>query len=556
MLPRAVVHHGAARAAPPEEEESRHEEEEERGPAEKGGWLRRFCGRGLFREIWRSRYVTLRGEHLLISDKEVRAERRPGEVLDLVLYDRSEEIRRPRSRSKKDLSRFTLIHCPTSAPTVPNLVFLAVSPEEKESWVNHLNAAIIRAKNHTLDQVTVEEDGGLIHPTRDRVRIPHSRRPPSRAHLLTIIMGCNFQAMLTLDLVEEEDFRVDLEPGPGGQEVKGRQRSCTDASHLRLSSRETRVTTGSLPRGSERSWGKQCPEAPPTTRTQLAQCRSRCASMDQVLSSRPARMRSEFRAQGGGQGGAPLQSLIAQKMQRAQELLEEMRLQFPLTDRSPRSRSSDSPRLRGKEARSRGGRESPRSKARRNHSPCLPSSPLLPSSPRLAPSSTRLPSSPCLPSSYSPQPNTPVLAKQSTSSLLLGPEDLDSPPLSNCKASPTSSLSSKASMISCTSPPLSPPSLRSKEEHEQEQSEECEVACQRAEAVRLLQEAVCSWKEAQEVLQEVRELQSQTLRRQRRRTYEKMASLPTATTASPPGDAAEGEDSVTLQVEEDQSETN
>lgn len=36
---------------------------------------------------------------------------------------------------------------------VPNLVFLAVSPEEKESWVNALNVAIVKAKNRVLDEV-------------------------------------------------------------------------------------------------------------------------------------------------------------------------------------------------------------------------------------------------------------------------------------------------------------------------------------------------------------------------------------------------------------------
>lgn len=36
---------------------------------------------------------------------------------------------------------------------VPNLVFLAVSPEEKESWINVLSAAITRAKNRILDEV-------------------------------------------------------------------------------------------------------------------------------------------------------------------------------------------------------------------------------------------------------------------------------------------------------------------------------------------------------------------------------------------------------------------
>lgn len=38
---------------------------------------------------------------------------------------------------------------------VPNLVFLAVSPEEKESWVNAFNVAIIKAKNRILDEVWV-----------------------------------------------------------------------------------------------------------------------------------------------------------------------------------------------------------------------------------------------------------------------------------------------------------------------------------------------------------------------------------------------------------------
>lgn len=41
----------------------------------------------------------------------------------------------------------------TSLSQVPNVVFLAVSPEEKELWVNAINAAIIRAKNRVLDEV-------------------------------------------------------------------------------------------------------------------------------------------------------------------------------------------------------------------------------------------------------------------------------------------------------------------------------------------------------------------------------------------------------------------
>lgn len=35
-------------------------------------------------------------------------------------------------------------------------MFLAVSPEEKESWINVLNTAITRAKNRVLDEVSTD----------------------------------------------------------------------------------------------------------------------------------------------------------------------------------------------------------------------------------------------------------------------------------------------------------------------------------------------------------------------------------------------------------------
>lgn len=79
--------------------------------------------------------------------------------------------------------------------------------------------------------------------------------------------------MLTLDLVAEEDaFFPDYdgdsqeswengfpaEPQRGGSSGVGvRQRADTDVSKLRVTSKEPKVKTGSLPRGSERSWGKQ-----------------------------------------------------------------------------------------------------------------------------------------------------------------------------------------------------------------------------------------------------------------------------------------------------------
>lgn len=42
-------------------------------PPEKVGWVRKFCGKGIFREIWKNRYVVLKGDQLYISEKEVGA---------------------------------------------------------------------------------------------------------------------------------------------------------------------------------------------------------------------------------------------------------------------------------------------------------------------------------------------------------------------------------------------------------------------------------------------------------------------------------------------------
>ncbi|XP_072227076.1 pleckstrin homology domain-containing family O member 1-A isoform X2 [Leuresthes tenuis] len=618
---------------------------------EKVGWIRKFCGRGIFRELWRSRYVILRGDHLYISDKEVKDERKAQEVFDLADYERSEELRKAKSRSKKNHSRFTVLRCRQPGNTVPNLVFLAVSPEEKESWINALNVAIVKAKNRILDEVTIEEDSALAHPTRDRAKIPHGRRLPTKGHLMAA--STSSHGMLTLDLVAEEDgfcpdydddldeswensFRVDLQKGGSG----GRQRAGTDVSKLWVTSKEPKVKTSSLPRGSERSWGKQshletskCQQVQAQSQTPQPgkrfsmQGRSRCASMDEVLSSRPAMIRSEFRSAlrrcpteeeaGGGALAQPvgqLQSLIAQRMQRAQELLEEMRLQelqkakaererggsstylkgiesprlhhlrgsdSPQSSRSsgsPRSRSSDSPRLRGKDSPRMRGRESPRSKAKKNRSkgtdsprsrrsnspaakatdsPRLKNSPHLTDSPR-SKSSDTVHCSPNLKASFSfssnKQENSPVQKTPELSSCIKGSEssqvkgsdsprgsETDSPRLGSMKESSCHSqnfliVSGSFDSSQPKTPDkhgLSPPLPAS-----QLSEDDLEVERRRAEAERLLEEAVSSWKEAQEVLQEVKELQSQTLRRQRRRTYEKMttsaaaAGLPTGTAAA------------------------
>ncbi|XP_061123538.1 pleckstrin homology domain-containing family O member 1-A-like isoform X2 [Syngnathus typhle] len=560
---------------------------------DKFGWLRKFCGRGIFRELWRNRYVVLRGEHLFISDKEVRDERKSAEVLDLGDYERSEELRRAKSRSKKNHSRFALIRCRRPGNKVPNLLFLAVSPEEKESWVNALNVAIVKAKNKVLDQVTMEQDV-LVHPTRDRAKIPHGRRLPTRGHLMTVASS-SCHGSLTLDLVAEEEggfsecdgaswenvsgagFSGELAAAGGG----GRQRSGTDVSKLRVRTEEPKMKTGSLPRGSERSWGKhsqletskvhksqqvlqnQSRTPQPGKRSGIAG-RSRCASMDEVLSSRPAMIRSELRRAlgrrpAGEEGGASvqpvgqLQSLIAQKMQRAQELLEEIRLQelqrakaeqefgkgvesprlrhlragdspHSRASSSPRSRSGDSPGQRRRDSPRSRARDSPRSKGRKNRRSRDVDSPRS----RGSPSPARLSDSPLNKTS---EPSAEVSRLPASPQDALGPDGgtADLPPClhggddSSC-AGQNKSKSLSESLDGCQS--KTPPKPKQDEE---------ELLKRHAEAERLLMEAMCSWQEAQEVLQEVKELQSHTLRRQRRRTYEKM----TPSTATSP--QAEGE---------------
>ncbi|XP_062302168.1 pleckstrin homology domain-containing family O member 1-A [Osmerus eperlanus] len=601
---------------------------------DKVGWIRKFCGKGIFREIWKNRFVILRGDHLYISEKEVKDERKVQEVFDLADYERSEELRKAKSRSKKNHSRFTLLRCRQPGNTAPNLMFLAVSPEEKESWVNALNLAIVKAKNRILDEVIIQEESVLVHPTRDRAKIPHGRRLPTRGHLLAVA-STSSDGMLTLDLVHEEDgfYQEDIEAGFWGRgyrvdqdrhRTKGRQRAGTDVSKLRVTSREPRVKTGSLPRGSELSWGRHGtnhldghpqnqaqahPQARPQPQAQSRtpqpgkrmsiQGRSRCASMDEVLSSRPVRSRSDLRphpreegvqagpvAQAEGPPVGQLQSLIAQKMQRAQELLEEMRLQELQRARgggdsaylkgidsprlhhlrgsdsprsrssgsSPRSRSSDSPRLRGKDSPRLRGKDSPRVKGKRSRSKATDSphskggdSPVLKGSdsPRLRGSdSPRLGSfdlsrpgesdsgqrapdspqagedtessarrsedspgmkgtdSPCLRGSDSPRSNDSNSLPKGKESLGAAGKDLraqDSPSLKGCD----SPHAKRVDSLACKAPPPG--------------GETYEVERRRAEAEQLLEEAVSSWKEAQEVLEEVKELQTQTLRRRRRR---------------------------------------
>lgn len=272
-------------------------------PPEKVGWIRKFCGKGIFREIWKNRFVVLRGDQLFICEKEVKELGRADEVLDLSDYERCEEIRKNKSRSKKNHSKFRMQRCSSPGNTVPNLVFLAVSPEEKESWINVLNGAIIRAKNRILDEVTVD-DSQLSHLTRDRVKIPHNRRLPTRGHLLAVASTSSSDGMLTLDLIQEEDcgdlFRAESSPHC--------RRSHTDGALLARAS-EHSGKSRSLPRESSEPAGRLAGAE-----------KSRCASADQIPTQ--GRASPDRRSSASVER---LQELIGLKLQETQRLLTQAR---------------------------------------------------------------------------------------------------------------------------------------------------------------------------------------------------------------------------------------
>ncbi|XP_076827604.1 pleckstrin homology domain-containing family O member 1b [Brachyhypopomus gauderio] len=308
---------------------------------DKIGWIRKYCGKGLFRDIWKSRYIVLKGEKLYISEKEVKDEKKIHEVVDLTDYERSEELRKAKSRTKKNHSKFTLLCSEQPGNTVPNLVFLAVSPEEKESWINALNIAITRGKNRILDEVIVEEVSCLAHPTRDRAKIPQTRRLPTRGHLLAVASTSTSDGMLTLDLIQEEDAPASYEQDTCENDFQVKQdKSVTpltsrpDADNCKLSSgADTAGKSQSLPRKSESSW--DCRDG----QSRAAAEKSRCVSMDEILSHSEART-TKVAAQhclpsAPARSVDRLHELITQKLERTQELLGEVRTQGRPASGSP-----------------------------------------------------------------------------------------------------------------------------------------------------------------------------------------------------------------------------
>ncbi|XP_061699663.1 pleckstrin homology domain-containing family O member 1b isoform X2 [Syngnathoides biaculeatus] len=218
--------------------------------ADKAGWLRRFCGRGMFREIWKNRYVILNDQQLTICEKEGHAG--VDEVLDLSHFGSCDDVknRKKKMRSKKNHSKFSLQRCAHAHSTAASILFLAVSPEDKESWIHVLNVAITRAKNKVLDQVTADQ-AQLCHMTRDRARICRGRRPPSRGHLLAVASSSD--GTVTLDLIREDVTVLREFHGRNPEETltspaSGRVRSEPDGA-LFTGSEEAFGKTRSLPCG-------------------------------------------------------------------------------------------------------------------------------------------------------------------------------------------------------------------------------------------------------------------------------------------------------------------
>ncbi|XP_072138889.1 pleckstrin homology domain-containing family O member 1-like isoform X2 [Mobula birostris] len=274
---------------------------------EKSGWIRKYCGRGIFRDVWKSRYLMLKLDQLCISEKEVKDEKAALERFDLADYEKCEELRKSKSRSKKNHSKFTLIRSRHPGNTAPNLIFLALSPEEKESWINAISTALGRAKNRILDEVTVDEESFLAHPTRDRAKIQHARRPPTRGHLMAVASTSTSDGMLTLDLIQEDD---------AGQQQQRRPRPDTDPETPSPGGLgRQRHSAASLDRDARSS-----PRSPGMAK------RSKCASEETLLGPGAGGTRAGPVASRGSTEGerlARIRDLVALKLQRTQMLLQE-----------------------------------------------------------------------------------------------------------------------------------------------------------------------------------------------------------------------------------------
>ncbi|NXC36899.1 PKHO2 protein, partial [Campylorhamphus procurvoides] len=157
--------------------------------AEKYGWIKKSSG-GLL-GLWKDRYIQLRKTQLVVYEDE--DEQKCIETVELESYDKCQELRALLKRK----NRFILIRSP--GKKVHDIKFQASTLEEKESWIKALNEGINRGKNKVFDEVKVDESLSLDHVTRDRVKVAHGRRPPTRSHLKEAAK-CTSDGILRLDL--------------------------------------------------------------------------------------------------------------------------------------------------------------------------------------------------------------------------------------------------------------------------------------------------------------------------------------------------------------------
>ncbi|XP_026087422.1 pleckstrin homology domain-containing family O member 1-A-like [Carassius auratus] len=497
---------------------------------DKVGWIRRFSGKGIFREIWRNRFVMLKGDHLYIFEKEMKNDGKTHEVFDLAQYERSEELRNVQSHSKKNHSKFTLLRCQHPGNKSPSLVFLAVSPEEKESWINVLNTAITRAKNRVLDEVMFEEESPLAHPTRDRAKIPLGRRLPTRGHLMSVTSASS-DGMLTLDLVNEVDTGLPDDDLRREKLAPSHPRAGTDVSRPSASVTDGKVKTSSLPRRNEFSWICENHPYTPQNEKKLAQGRNRCASMDDTLSrgERKPKKKNGLQATLSQSPTSHLQDLISQRLQKTQELLAEIQEQEPHRSRMgsyPYLRGIDSPRLRNLK-----GSDSPHSKGSSSHnspqskgtdSPSVRAKDS-PGSKGKESAHVKSKDSPRFQSSKSPHYKSALRSKSIDS-----PDSKESSSphwkcidLTDNKGSDSPlSTGSNSPYMKSTDPAFFrisySPHLR--KGTDSPLSEAVDWDSRRPAAERLLQEAISSWREAREVLAEVKELQARQQRVEHRKT--------------------------------------
>lgn len=149
---------------------------EEGGCQGHAGWVRKQCSRGLLGGGWKERYIRLDRGRLLIYEQQgdIQCE----ETVDLAKYQCCQELRGLIKKRKQ----FRLALVRSTGTKVPEPKFQVPNAEEKDLWLTALNEAIKEANNEQFDQVTVDEKNSLDHLTRNRVKINHSRRPPTRQH--------------------------------------------------------------------------------------------------------------------------------------------------------------------------------------------------------------------------------------------------------------------------------------------------------------------------------------------------------------------------------------